>query len=86
MMWWDDGWWGIGMWFLMGVMMVAIWGGLTVLLVWLVHNSQTDRNAGQSPAFPASSAEQILAERFARGEIDEDEFKRRRAVLHSRGS
>ncbi|WP_234543982.1 SHOCT domain-containing protein [Streptomyces shenzhenensis] len=29
------------------------------------------------------SAEQLLAERFARGEIDEEEYQRRRQVLHS---
>jgi putative membrane protein len=36
---------------------------------------------------PASyrSAEQVLAERFARGEIDEDEYARRRESLKSRG-
>jgi uncharacterized membrane protein len=30
-----------------------------------------------------SEAERILADRFVRGEIDEDEFRRRTAVLHS---
>ncbi|MER7468861.1 SHOCT domain-containing protein [Streptomyces sp. NPDC097981] len=33
-----------------------------------------------TPAAPP--AEQILAQRLARGEIDEDEYKRRLAVLH----
>ncbi|MFD0503335.1 SHOCT domain-containing protein [Streptomyces chiangmaiensis] len=32
------------------------------------------------------SAEQLLAERFARGEIDEEEYQRRLRVLHSTGA
>ena len=37
------------------------------------------------PAPPAhgATAEQVLAERFARGEIDEDEFDRRRKALRA---
>lgn len=30
---------------------------------------------------PSASAEQVLAERFARGELDDDEFYRRLSVL-----
>ena len=30
-----------------------------------------------------TSAEEVLADRFARGEIDEDEFVRRRSALRS---
>jgi putative membrane protein len=33
---------------------------------------------------PARSGESVLAERFARGEIDEQEFKQRRASLRSK--
>ena len=33
---------------------------------------------------PRSSAEDVLAERFARGEIDEDEYRKRRAALRER--
>src|SRR5581483_538087 len=32
---------------------------------------------------PGRDTEEILAERFARGEIDEDEFRQRRAALRS---
>ncbi|MFZ4247511.1 SHOCT domain-containing protein [Streptomyces griseoincarnatus] len=37
------------------------------------------RSSGPDRRPPA--AEQVLAERFARGEIDEDEYRRRAAVL-----
>lgn len=85
MMWWDAGPWGLGTWFMMSLMMVVFWGGLIVLLVWLVQAVRTDKNLGQLPGSPPARADAVLAERFARGEIDEDEFKRRRDVLHSSG-
>ncbi|MGI8518004.1 MAG: SHOCT domain-containing protein [Acidimicrobiia bacterium] len=66
------------------------WGGalalwLLVLLaiaagiVWLV------RILGDRPSqnVPANSAMRILEERFARGEIDQDEFEERRRTLRS---
>ena len=36
-------------------------------------------------AAPRRDAESALGERFARGEIDEDEFRARRAVLREKG-
>jgi putative membrane protein len=50
---------------------------LVVLVVVLVV-----RHEGGTHESSASNAEDILAERFARGEIDEDEYRRRRAALH----
>ena len=85
MMWWENAPWDLGGWFAMSVMMVVFWVGLIVALVWLVQAVRTDKNPGQPPASPTAKADEILAERFARSEIDEDEFKRRRAVLHPHG-
>jgi putative membrane protein len=34
---------------------------------------------------PVERPEQILAERFARGEIDAEEYRRRSALLHTDG-
>jgi putative membrane protein len=82
MMWWDDGGWGAGGWILMSLMMVAFWGGLIALVVWLVQSVRSDSNPRQPAGFPTDRAEEVLAERFARGEIDEDEFQRRRGLLH----
>ena len=71
---------GIGAWILMGLGMLILWGAIAALVVMLVRRSRT----GSSPFAVErhSSALDILAERFARGEIDEKEFaSRRRALL-----
>jgi putative membrane protein len=86
MMWWNDGGWGAGAWFLMSLMMILFWGALVALAVWLVRTLRTDQSPAPAPHFSTARADEVLAERFARGEIDEDEFKRRRALLHSGSS
>lgn len=65
----DVAWWG---WALMTFGMVAFWGLVAWVFVTLVRPG--DRSTGGGAA---SSAEQILAERYARGEIDADEYHRR---------
>ncbi len=70
----DGGWWwvmGIGW-----LLFLAFIG----FLVYLVVRHHTD--AGSSTA-RRSTAEDLLAERLARGEIDEDEYRRRRDALRS---
>jgi putative membrane protein len=87
MMGWDDAGWGTSQWIMMSVTMLLISGGLIALGVWAVRAL----GAGNRPAPPSDSrssqADEELAERFARGEIDAYEYNRRRAVLHptSRG-
>ncbi len=65
---------GMGGW--MWLMMVG-WGafaiGAIALVVWLIR--RPSRSSGQS------SGRQILEERYARGEIDTDEFRRRLEAL-----
>ncbi len=58
---------------LVGVLVIA---SLVALVVFVV------RQAG-GPQSSASNARGVLAERFARGEIDEAEFQRRSATLSS---
>lgn len=41
------------------------------------------QQSGTSSRPPSTNAQQVLEERFARGEIDEDEFKRRSTTLHA---
>jgi len=56
-------------------LMVLFWGGLALLVVWLVR--RRDRSAVTPPAEPV----RMLDERFARGEIDEADYQRRRDLL-----
>lgn len=61
-----------------GLVMVLFWVFVTALVVWLVltlSRSQVRGNDGQS------SGLRILEERLARGEIDAEEFRVRRAAI-----
>ena len=81
MMWWGDGSWSVGSWVAMVLMMVVALGVVIALGVWTVRGVSSGqwtltRRTG------SARAEQELAERFARGEIDETQFARARAILH----
>ena len=79
---WDHGGWGAGDWVAMSLMMVVFWGALVALIVWLVRSPHDrDNDRGTPPAKP--HADELLAERFARGEIDAEEFTRSRELLHT---
>ena len=67
---------------LMGVGMLLFWGLLIAGAVAVFRQpDRRDRVAGgMVPAH--RTAQQLLAERFARGEIDETEFTGRLAALH----
>ena len=84
MMWWNDGGWGAGHWVAMSLTMVLFWSLLAVTVFWVVRCVRTDHKPGRppTPPPPTATADQVLAERFARGEIDAEEFADRRAVLH----
>lgn len=75
---WDGGWHG---WFLGPIMMIvffAIAVAIVVLLIrWLTGGAQNK----VPPVSPGKSPMDILKERFARGEIDKEEFEERRQVL-----
>jgi putative membrane protein len=77
MMWYHDdlSW---GGWIVMTIGMLAFWALVVGLVVYVVRS--TDRS-DRHPE-PRNS-EQILDDRFARGEIDETEYLRRRDVLGS---
>ena len=83
-MWWygDGSGWGWGGWILMGVVMVVFWAVVITLVVLAVRYLTADRGTRPAPPAPAPGrAEDLLAERFARGEIDEEEYRRRLTLL-----
>lgn len=82
MMWWSSTGWGAGSWTMMAVMMVVFWGAVITLTVWAIRRRRFEVRGG-APAVPNGRADRELAERFARGEIDEAQFIRARSVLSS---
>jgi len=74
---WGTGW---GNWIVGLLMMVLFSGGLVALVVLALRGWDSNRCRGSgNPDRPDARA--ILEERFARGEISEDEFEQRRRVL-----
>ena len=78
MMWYSDHGTTWAGWLLMSLGMVAFWGGVIWLVWYLITRVAPRADAPTS----ASSPERILDERFARGEIDTDEYRTRRDALH----
>lgn len=60
--------------------MSVFWVVLIALAVWLFLAYRPGQRADTSPS--KKSADEILAERIARGEFDEEEFARRTESLH----
>ena len=69
--------WGGGYGMFGGLMMLAFWGVVIVLIVMAVRWFAGDRPGVDA----ASDAMDILKSRFAKGELDEDEFRKRKAAL-----
>jgi len=79
MMYWGNGMggWGIA---LMTLSTLLFWGLVIAGIVALVRYTSRSAPQGGSTADTATP-QRILAERYARGEIDEEEYTRRLAVL-----
>lgn len=80
---WHMGWgWGWGGMMFGGLAMLVFWGGLIVLIVLAVRwfGGRPGHHEGAGPPHKLTPLE-ILEERFARGEIDEEEYQHRRRVL-----
>ncbi|HEY5283925.1 MAG TPA: SHOCT domain-containing protein [Polyangia bacterium] len=87
-----DGWmwghgWGWGGWVLMSVVMVlfllALIAAIVVAIRYLSASNPAPRES--PPSYARPGPEKLLAERFARGEIDEDEYRRRLSLLRLHG-
>ena len=68
-----------------GLLSLLLLVGLVVLIVWAANRGMLDRgNQGGVSLFKQErSAEEILKERFARGELDAKEYERSLEVLRS---
>jgi putative membrane protein len=80
---WGD--WGAGWWMFIGpvwlILFLAVLIGVAVLIVrWLASAGGGSGASGGGPAASNKPLE-ILRERFARGEIDKDEFEERKRAL-----
>jgi putative membrane protein len=64
----------------MMLMMLVFWGGLLALVIFLVRGFGARPSQGEEKR-SRPDAQEILAERYARGEISEDEFQERTRVL-----
>lgn len=76
MNWYHDGT-GWAGWLVMTVAMVAFWALVILAVVALFRGVTSGRESSQQDPMA------ILDQRFARGEIDEDEYRARSAVLRS---
>ena len=71
-MWWMGGAWGIGMMFMMLVFWALAIAGLVFGIRWLMSQNRKEHS---------SSALEILRQRYARGEINKDEFDAKKKDL-----
>jgi putative membrane protein len=96
MWWWDGDHMGVGGWVGMGLMLVfwiAVIVGIAYLVRYLAGRSAEDRRqegppyqqapGPQGPEGGKSEALRILEERYARGDIDREEFLKRKADISS---
>lgn len=70
---WGAGWMGFG-----GISMVLFWLVLIVAVVLTIRYLRSESRPGQARL---DDAERVLAERYARGEIGTEEFRRARREL-----
>ena len=72
-------WWGTGWGWVGGLVSAAFWIAIIVVAVILLRRELPYLHAGYRQG--SSQALRLLEERYARGEIDRDEFLHRREVL-----
>ncbi len=81
----DGGWgggWGWGGWLLMSAVMVLFWLAVITAIVVAIRYLVSSGGARGGPhRYEPARPEDVLAGRFARGEIDEDEYRQRITLL-----
>jgi putative membrane protein len=73
---------GLGIWWIFGILILVLFWGIVIAAIvlairWLIRADRRGNHEG--PATP--DALELLRQRYARGEIDEAEYERRRTVL-----
>ena len=79
---WNGGWHG---WFFGPIMMIVFIAVAVVVVVLLVRWLGGPGHGGALHGLPDKTPLNILKERFARGEIDKEEFEERRRILSALG-
>ena len=81
---WDGGGMGSGGWVLMAMLMVLFWGGVVAVVIVLFRHSAPSGDDRPTIGATEDPALRVLEERFARGDIDADEYTKRRDILRPR--
>ncbi len=83
---WNGGGWGWG-WIVGAVVLVVLFAlVITAIILTVRYLSGGGGHRGPGSPHQAQGAEDVLGERFARGEIDEDEYRRRMTTLQEHRS
>ncbi len=72
---------GWGGWALMLITMAVFWAVIISIVVLVIRYPARDRKLTHQEGKTSRSAEELLAQSYARGELDDDEYRRRVTVL-----
>jgi len=73
--------WGYGGWF-MGIINIIFWVAVIIGVIYLIKFLSSSSKQGGREAKKGDSALDILRERYARGEINREEFEEKKKVLN----
>ncbi len=76
--------WGWGGWLVMSLVMLVFWALVIAGVVALVRSSRSQDRRPPGDGAPGDEAGRILAERFARGELTEEQYTHQRDLLRTR--
>ena len=74
---------GAGGWILMSLSAVALWVLVAAVVIAGVRALGQAKQSGDTGDAPTAQAERTLADRFARGDIDTEEYERRLSILRA---